>query len=774
MLLFTGLGAFAQEADTLLVKLKKTALDTNRVNVQLDLAYYYLFKDGLNKTDVDSCLYYVHQARELARSLDSKEHIFLALLIDGQLILEQKDFKGAEIIFSKVADYYHSVGDKANEALVWDIMGESIGFYGDLSNYEQRLRSFQKSRKIYLAGNYELLAAQELNKVANTHLSLGNQYQAEIELGAVIEKFKELKYPKIYQAHYLLAEVYDRKRDNLSSLFSRIECVKAFDADKNRVEVEGYIYYQGLAEHYMRYEKYAQSAFYYQKTLDLAEKFKDRLYYYRCLRNFIKLYEKQKNHSAGLLLLEKVSKKFPPSTDSEKQFMLSSQLVLHNYLKDSKATEKIIPEFKQIFMKWHTSLKKTPDDSEVNTFVYLYNPLLDYYLQNKQWDKLALELNLYDKLKSRKLTRSSQISILRFKFRLDSLHGNFLSAFKSIQQIRNFNDSLNAADLKAKPNEFDAQLLSIKKEQAIKELNSRATLQNIDMVKINKQRNITLVGILVAIVIASLLYVGYKSKQRVNNQLQQQQIAINDQNNSLSALLTDKEKLIGDLDNLLNQQRSLITDKEWLLKEVHHRVKNNLQIVMSLLYNQSAYLKNPAAIEALKDSQNRVHAISIIHQKLYSKTNVATLVMAEYIKELVHYLRDGYDTGRMKIKFIEEMDLINLNIAQAVPLGLIVNEAVTNSIKYAFLKTGGDIRIEGRLIAHDIVSLTVADNGVGLPPDFDINKTTSLGMEMMKALSKQLGGTFDVSTNAGVKITIQFTIDKSVKALPDEEPHRFS
>src|SRR5262249_52004288 len=124
-------------------------------------------------------------------------------------------------------------------------------------------------------------------------------------------------------------------------------------------------------------------------------------------------------------------------------------------------------------------------------------------------------------------------------------------------------------------------------------------------------------------------------------------------------------------------------EKEWLVKEMHHRVKNNFHIVVGLLGTQSQYLKTEEAIEAMAESQNRVQAMSLIHQKLYQSENMSAINMVEYVHDLIGYLRHSFNV-RQNIIFRIEVDPIELDISHSVPLGLIINEAVTNSIKYAF------------------------------------------------------------------------------------------
>ncbi|WPU97304.1 sensor histidine kinase [Mucilaginibacter sp. cycad4] len=266
--------------------------------------------------------------------------------------------------------------------------------------------------------------------------------------------------------------------------------------------------------------------------------------------------------------------------------------------------------------------------------------------------------------------------------------------------------------------------------------------------------DLIIVGIVALLIILSLAYVSLQQKQQSGKQLQLKQKEISEQNQILQHLTADKNRLLD--------------EKDWLLKEVHHRVKNNLQIVMSLLNTQSAFLKNNAALAAIRESQNRVQAIALIHQKLYSSSNVAYIDIAVYISELVNYLADCYDAHDRGIRFEQQIEPVKMDVAQAVPVGLMLNEAITNAIKYAFPHRRGYIDIRLGTFDDNNIMLSIADNGIGLPQGFDIKEASSLGMEMMKALSKQLGGNFKMENNEGVVITLVFRAEKNFGNIENE------
>jgi len=224
--------------------------------------------------------------------------------------------------------------------------------------------------------------------------------------------------------------------------------------------------------------------------------------------------------------------------------------------------------------------------------------------------------------------------------------------------------------------------------------------------------------------------------------LEAQQFEINQKNESL-------ERLVGEKD-------SLLIEKEWLLKEIHHRVKNNFHIVASLLEIQSSYLKNKEALSAIKESQHRIHSMSIIHQKLYQSETLSTIHMPEYIYELVEYLRESYSI-RDNIGFSLQIENIELNHASAITLGLILNEAITNAIKYAFARIHDKkICISLSHISDSQILLSIADNGRGLPVDFGSKVGASMGMELLQGLTGDLGGSLSIETNDGTHIKVIF------------------
>ena len=203
--------------------------------------------------------------------------------------------------------------------------------------------------------------------------------------------------------------------------------------------------------------------------------------------------------------------------------------------------------------------------------------------------------------------------------------------------------------------------------------------------------------------------------------------------------------------------KASLLEKETLLKEIHHRVKNNLQIISSLLRLQSRQLRDQQTLEHFKESQNRVQAMALIHEKLYQSSNLAQIDFQEYIRTLVQELFRSYDVHRRAITLKLNVTPVSLAIDTAIPCGLIINELVSNSLKYAFPDNReGEICINLQESDKGQFILSISDNGVGLAEYLDFRNTSSLGLQLVCRLTKQLEGSIELNAKQGTEFSITF------------------
>ncbi|MEG4343314.1 PAS domain S-box protein [Microcoleus sp. A003_D6] len=207
--------------------------------------------------------------------------------------------------------------------------------------------------------------------------------------------------------------------------------------------------------------------------------------------------------------------------------------------------------------------------------------------------------------------------------------------------------------------------------------------------------------------------------------------------------------------------KASLAEKDVLLQEIHHRVKNNLQVISSLLKLQSRYIQDSRVSEMLKESQNRVRSMALVHEQLYQSKNLSDIDFAEYIDNLSHNLFQAYEIHAEGVKLETNIAPCSLNIDTAVPCGLIINELVTNSLKYAFTgQTKGKIKIDFTLDKNTVCVLTVSDSGIGFPQDLDYRKARTLGLRLVGSLVKQIRGKIELLETAGTTFKITFSQPK--------------
>jgi two-component sensor histidine kinase len=224
-------------------------------------------------------------------------------------------------------------------------------------------------------------------------------------------------------------------------------------------------------------------------------------------------------------------------------------------------------------------------------------------------------------------------------------------------------------------------------------------------------------------------------------------------------------KLMTEIDVRLNAERQLtktVGEKDVMLREVHHRVKNNLQIIISLLNLQSRYISDTTTLSAFKESQNRVRAMALVHEKLYQSTDLSTIDLNNYLTFLGDNLFQFLGMKGRGIKLTMDIHDIFLAIDTAIPFGLMINELISNSLKYAFPGgRKGEISIAIHRQDHTL-NILYKDNGIGIPKDFDWRNARSMGLRLITALVDQLDGTIELDRTVGTLFTM---------VVHEKEPH---
>jgi two-component system, sensor histidine kinase PdtaS len=434
-------------------------------------------------------------------------------------------------------------------------------------------------------------------------------------------------------------------------------------------------------------------------------------------------------------------KKYPPVDSHSKWRANRTFLSLYFYVKNFKEAEKYL-------------LKIINYNIEKES---MFTVAATVYYELKQYDKAARYADTAYALAKQAGYISELSENCLTLYKLAIVKGNYKTALRYFEEHKNHSDSIQRKVFDNRAIELSVKYETDQKNSQLQFLTTQTKLNEVTIKQGVTQRNFMIAGSVLLLLLLLLIFNRYRVKQKANKLLQEKQDEINWQNQQLEKMVAEEKMITAEKDKLLQE-------KEWLMKEINHRVKNNLQVVMSLLNTQSAYLQDEAALNAIQESRHRVHAISLIHRKLYqSDQQLTTIDMANYIEDVTEYLADSLDTQH-HIQFGLFIDPIELDVTQAVPTGLIINEAVTNAAKYAFPEDRkGQINISMHKNVNGAIELTIQDNGIGLPPDFDWQQSESLGMSLMQGLCSQLDGQFNLIQHNGITIKITFEPAKSLK-----------
>lgn len=305
--------------------------------------------------------------------------------------------------------------------------------------------------------------------------------------------------------------------------------------------------------------------------------------------------------------------------------------------------------------------------------------------------------------------------------------GDYKKAYLYLDTTKVMYDSLMNIENSRQINEMSAVYESGEKEKEIQKLNSANVINEASLMARRKERNYFILSTLLFIGLTGIAYRAYVGNRKKKNQL-------------------DIQK---------KQIEKSLEEKEILLKEIHHRVKNNLQIVSSLLSLQSNYIVDPTALDAVRESKNRVQSMAIIHQNLYQDESLVNIDVKEYVEKLVEYLFHSYNIHDNRVKLEMDIHPLQLDVDTLVPLGLVLNELINNCLKYAF-----PTPVKGRILVrlkleHDTLKLSVYDNGVGIKSRESHFDQNSFGHKMINAFMKKLKGDIRIYNEDGTKVDIE-------------------
>lgn len=731
LLFFLDAKAQAQDAPAeslkeLVLRLRESKADTNRISLELKLGSYYLYKPGEYKDDLDSTIYYFNQALELSNKLDEKDWQYRTLALIGNYYVEASDLARCNAYFMRVIAYEHQKNDLVKEADTWYWLADL--YYNNMKNdhLQERINYYQRARSLYLQIHQPLKAADALKEIAGLH-TVSKQFDlAERELQQVLDEYSAIHYKKQQNVYDLLNGLEFSRGNYYRSMTYCLAGIRSMKANGDTTLAPNFYYGMGKANYAVK--NYKEALKWIRRATIADRKSNSLVYNYFLIQILIKL-NRTSEALTELNGLRKRKKVFDFLDTRNNYRMLA---LYYDKINKPALAIQYYKEVLKMDLKGHLG-----EENYNSFFIILNNSIAGIYLKISQPNEAKKYLDSAARtIKTTKtvLPVPSLAEFYQLSYKYNLAVGNYRASLINLQQYDRIQDSLFTVDKENRVAELNIQYQSVQKEQAIKFLHNQSAVQQTKLEKADLERNITIGGIILISLFTGLFYQQYRAKQKANN-------------------------LIAQKNNLLVR---LVGEKELLLKEVHHRVKNNLHIVMSLLESQSAHLNNKAAITAILESQNRVRAIALIHQKLYGSANVVQVEMKDYIPELIKYLEESFNIPERKILIKYDVGPIGLDVSQAIPVGIILNEAITNAIKYAFDGQKGEIQIVMKQYDGKKIVLSIADNGKGLPTNINASNFASLGMTLIKGLIAQLEGTLKVESHGGVKISIDFPKDESM------------
>jgi two-component system, sensor histidine kinase PdtaS len=713
--------------------LKNSNKNIDRCNTMLDLALEYILKPGEYPQDMDSAGLLTRQAEAMnMESLNSKAVEAKIYFTRANLFREQGDPAKGKIYCEK------SIGSYKKLPLS-NALGEAyfeLANYYDWSNAKEiilKKEALSNALTAFKATGNKIKQGFALKNLADLDIIMRNYGLALVELQQALDIYNSINYPQLQGVYDLLNLVYNHLGDFPSAVKYGLLAVKTCEAVKDTSLQLCTIYYRlGISYDYWSRNHSPEALVYLQKAFDIAIKYNDAksiLLTVTSLSDKLTIVEKKQE---AVSLLQKYKDRIKMEDREDSIFGYS-----HFLLTYKQAGEKLMAKNAAAIVVSLLPVSAGPPDQSIQ---FGYSTLVGYFISQHQ-PELAEKYANFNLANSAGDPQSKAPYLLayRFKAQADSSAGDFASAFKNHQIYSNLKDSLFNEKKSFQFTQMQVAFETEKKDNDLKILQAENALKNGEIQKSRQVRN----GIIIAaILLVALFYTGYLFKQRSNARLQKKQEEINLQNDILKSTLEDKNQLL--------------TEKEWLVKEIHHRVKNNLQMIISLLNAQSEFLDHPSALNAIKESRERMQAVALIHQKLYQPDQGTFINMPAYIQEMVDYIGSGFtDTERINFKL--DIEDIKLDVSQAVPLGLILNEAITNAVKYAFPSHGhGTVNIFLHYMDTENIVLQIKDNGQGLPANFNFADSNSLGMQLMQLFAEQLEGKLKFKSVEGVEMSLTF------------------
>lgn len=732
--------AYAEELKMpVAVSIMEQASGILKVRLQVMLGERYLFRPGEVKANQDSSYPFIMMSRRLSDSLQSRQWRANSLCLLGKYYFATGNIKEGKHCFIQNVEECRQTNDSSGEAHWWKDLAARLPDTD--STYADEIFSYEQAFKLYQRlGNAHEAADALLNE--GFIYQLHNKWDlAESYYLQCIGLKKANGHKNLSNPYIALARITYLKGDYHKSIYYLQEALAALEA--NKTQAGAGTYYQ-LGDAYFALGDLDKSLSWYQTALQNLVSGRDH-FLFPIMARIVQCYIQKNQPGKALEFIKFFTKQNPAPRLLDKEIVAAAMGDSYFELGKYQQAEPFYIEMIRLDSKARDQMSREVFTDDLHNVIIGAEALYRmgrFYVTTKAYDKAsgylssALQIGYFPP----SLLRKRDIEFLLFK--VDSAGGRYLSAIHHQNQFRLLNDSIYDAAKIRLANDLKVKYETERKEAEFLSLRSASELQAQQLKQAGRIRTITYSLLIALFILAATIYSRYRLKQQTNRELEAKQ----------KIIVGQYEEVY----NLSQSQQKLLKEKEWLVKEIHHRVKNNLQIVISLLNAQAQYADNSASIDALLESRERMHTIAIIHQMLYQQEEGTSIRMQDYINNMIASLQQCL-TRADRTYFHCDIAPIALDISQTVPLGLIINEAITNAVKHAFKDSqSGTVSITLKRTENDLLLLAIADNGCGLPFDFDIEASKTLGIQLIKIFSDQLEGNLSFISHHGLELRLLF------------------
>lgn len=766
----------------LLQKIRTSVTPQDKIKALLAIADYHLENKLPDIGAYQRSGRYIEEALAISRSKKNVELEQESLFMMSKRAARLNDSAACLQTAMEVIGYYQNTRNRQAEAETWFRL--ALAFqrsnpyamfpYSNASHHARHFNIIQAAQQKCIAialqiGNKQL-AARAYMQEAYLYLQRAEYLKADAEARkALILLEKNEGALKKYAPYHLLMLTSLGRSKHDSAMYYGLEALRNAEATEQWQDIH-YIYMYMGTVYFLAKGAMNQSVDALKKYLLFCEKYQRPIH-----PSFFRVY------SEALRLTGKITE----AAEYMKTFDVTNPLYtpveiaqLYTAFGRVCTFTKQLPQAEKYYQAAIAEAEKIPLPNRMA----IYISVGEFYYSIKKIDKSRIYFEKALGLADTVNLAINRINVHNYLFLLDTIDKKYVSAIAHGTAFIRWKDTLNTITARNNIMEFQTKYETEKKERDIRLLTARvkeqqykAAARKIDLELLNNKLK---------------LQESEADRKQKDIYIKNQSISLLTKENSvrknqLDKISTERKAILGGIGLLVVisglllyqsrikhqsnatimkknvQLQQLVQEKELLVKEIHHRVKNNLQTVVSLLESQSVYLTNEA-LRAVQDSQNRIHMMSALHQSLYQGDNMSTINMAAYLPLMASYLKDSFNTAE-QIQFQFSISPVELEVSQAVPVGLIFNEAVTNAFKYAFTdsKEQKKIELDMRVAEDGKVTLVIADNGKGLPDGFNIDENTGvgLGFTLIRSLVKNdLKGKLSIKKERGTEISVIFMI----------------